>query len=238
MKPRAGVDASFPYLAETERYPFPDPSGVPDDLVAAGGNLSPGMLLSAYENGIFPWYDESQPVLWQSPLRRFVLYPQDLHVAQSMRKVLRQRRFEIRYNSAFAAVIQNCAAAARGGQNGTWITGDMIRAYCRLRELGYAHSAEAWRDGELCGGCYGVLLPKRQIEPDGAPPRTGIFFGESMFSRASNASKAAFLQLAGDLFSGGVRLIDCQVWSRHLESLGAREISRARFLAELHAILG
>jgi leucyl/phenylalanyl-tRNA--protein transferase len=241
MKQPAGIDPNYPCLDETERCQFPDPARARGSIIAWGGNLSPGILLSAYEHGIFPWYNEDQPILWQSPPERAVLYPQDLHIAKSMQKILRQHIFTIRYNSAFAAVIQNCAATPRRGQAGTWITADMQHAYRRLHTLGYAHSAEAWKDGKLCGGCYGILLPRRPLLPPGHPsePRPpAIFFGESMYSHTPNASKAAFITLAKDLFAGGIRLIDCQVQNPHLSSLGTREISRTRFLTELHNILG
>ena len=208
---------TFPYLGPHDGIMFPDPAMTRGDVVAAGGNLSPGMLLSAYRQGIFPWYTEGGPILWQSPDPRFVLFPDDLHVSRSMHKLLSQGVFDIRFDTAFAEVITNCARIDRPGQNGTWITGDMISAYRELFRLGFAHCAEAWQDGELRGGCYGVLLGK-------------VFFGESMFAKRPNASKAAFLTYARRLFSEGVLFIDCQVWSAHLESLGGRAMSRPDFL--------
>jgi leucyl/phenylalanyl-tRNA--protein transferase len=176
------------------------------------------MLLSAYRQGIFPWFNENDPVIWQSPDPRFVIFPQNLHTSASMRKILKQKRFEITFDRDFPAVISACAAVSRAGQDGTWITGDMEAAYTELHRLGRAHSAEAWQDGALAGGCYGVQL--------GA-----AFFGESMFSVRPNASKAAFLTMARFLFDGGTAFIDCQVRSGHLASLGGTEISRADFVS-------
>jgi leucyl/phenylalanyl-tRNA--protein transferase len=176
------------------------------------------MLLSAYRQGIFPWFNENDPIIWQSPDPRFVIFPQNLHTSASMRKILNQKRFEITFDRDFPAVISACAAVSRAGQDGTWITGDMVAAYTDLHRLGRAHSAEAWQDGALAGGCYGVQL--------GA-----AFFGESMFSVRPNASKAAFLTMAGFLFDGGTAFIDCQVRSDHLASLGGTEISRADFVS-------
>jgi leucyl/phenylalanyl-tRNA--protein transferase len=220
----AGPDPLFPYLPADISYSFPDPAKISGSVVCMGGNLSPGMLLSAYRQGIFPWFNEGEPVLWQSPDPRFVIFPQNLHVSASMKKVLKKKMFDITFDRDFHAVISACARARRPGQSGTWITGDMITAYTELHRLGMAHSAEAWQDGSLAGGCYGVRLGR-------------IFFGESMFADKPNASKAAFLTLAGSLFAGGAALIDCQVSSDHLASLGGTEISRADFLrlVKLHA---
>jgi leucyl/phenylalanyl-tRNA--protein transferase len=217
---RPGPDPDFPYLSENDRYAFPDPLNCEDDIVAIGGNLSPGMLLSAYEQGIFPWYNPGDPVIWQSPDPRFLIYPEKLHVSASMRKVLRRGEFEIAFDRDFAAVIKGCAEAERPGQGGTWITGEIIDAYTELHRLGWAHSAEAYLDGELAGGCYGIFLG-------------GAFFGESMFARQPDASKAAFLSLARFLFAGGAAFIDCQVPTGHLYSLGGEALSREAFLALL-----
>ena len=222
--PKPGPDPAFPRLGELERFPFRDPAESDDGLVGVGGNLSPGMLLSAYERGIFPWYSEEDPVLWHSPDPRFVLFPGDLHVSRSMSKVLDRGFFELSLDRDFPAVIRACSEADRPGQDGTWITGDMIEAYTEMRRLGWAHSAEARLDGRLVGGCYGIRL--------GA-----AFFGESMFSLESNASKAAFISLARLLFSDGVLFIDCQVRTDHLASLGAREIPRSDFLSMLRSAL-
>jgi leucyl/phenylalanyl-tRNA--protein transferase len=220
----SGPDPRFPYLDEEERYPFPSPEARKGDIVAVGGNLSPGMLLSAYEQGIFPWYNPGDPIIWQSPDPRFLIFPEKLHVSLSMRKTLKQERFEILLDRDFPAVIAECAGANRPGQGGTWITPDIIDAYTELHRLGWAHSAESYAGGELRGGCYGIRLGK-------------AFFGESMFAKTADASKAAFLTLARLLFDDGVRFIDCQVPSDHLRSLGGEEMSRRDFLALLEAVL-
>jgi len=178
------------------------------------------MLLSAYEQGIFPWYGPGEPVVWQSPDPRMVIFPGDLRVSRSMRKVLDGGVFEVGFCRDFEAVIRGCAAAERPGQDGTWIDGDIIAAYGELFRLGRTVSAEAYSGGRLVGGCYGVLLGR-------------AFFGESMFALAPNASKAAFLTLAEGLFASGVAFIDCQVPSDHLRSLGGREVSRGEFLEML-----
>jgi leucyl/phenylalanyl-tRNA--protein transferase len=229
LKKRAapGPDPAFPRLSERERFRFPDPEANDDGLVAVGGNLSPGMLLSAYEQGIFPWFGPDDPVLWFSPDPRFVLFPGKLHVSESMRKVLRRGDFTVRFDHDFRAVISSCAEIGRPGQPGTWITGDMIEAYTELYRGGYAHSAESYDEqGALVGGCYGIRL---------TGDAGGVFFGESMFAKRANASKAAFLTLARALFADGVVCIDCQVPSDHLRTLGAEEIRRRDFLALLRA---
>ena len=215
-----GPDLDFPYLGEFDRFTFPDPLSARGNIVAVGGNLSPGMLLSAYEQGIFPWFSEDDPIIWQSPDPRCVIFPDKLHCSQSMKKILSQGIFEISCNRDFAAVINACGSINRPGQDGTWITEDMIKAYIELFHLGYACSAEAWQHGTLAGGCYGLLM-------------RGVFFGESMFSQKPNASKAAFLTLAQNLFFAGVKFIDCQVPTPHLYSLGGEKISRAEYLTLL-----
>jgi leucyl/phenylalanyl-tRNA--protein transferase len=213
-----GPDPDFPYLSENERFSFPPPEKADhESVVAWGGNLSPGMLLSAYEQGLFPWYSETEPVIWQSPDPRFVLFPEKFHVSSSMKKVLSRRHFTVTFDEDFSGVIKACSQVSRPGQGGTWITRDIIAAYTELHRLGAAHSAEAYSDGKLAGGCYGIRLGN-------------VFFGESMFSLEANASKAAFINLAIFLFYDGVRFIDCQQPSRHLESFGAEEISRPDFL--------
>jgi len=217
---RSGPDPDFPYLTEKDYFPFRDPKEWKDNIIAVGGNLSPGMLLSAYEQGIFPWYNPEDPLLWQSPDPRCVIFPDKLHISSSMRKVLKNGVFNIKLDENFTGVMNGCAKTKRRGQNGTWITDDIIRAYTELHRLGWAHSAEAWQDGELAGGCYGVLMGR-------------AFFGESMFSLKPNASKAAFLTLAKLLFEHGVAFIDCQVPTPHLLSLGGEEIPRREFLALL-----
>jgi leucyl/phenylalanyl-tRNA--protein transferase len=217
MKQAAGPDPDFPYLDESQRYRFPDPASVEGSVVALGGNLSPGMLLSAYEQGIFPWYNPEDPILWQSPDPRFVIFPHTLHVSRSMKKILHRGDFEISFNRDFPAVIRGCAEMYRPGQGGTWITQDIIDGYTELHRLGYVHSAESRMNGELVGGCYGVLTGR-------------VFCGESMFAKQSNASKAAFLSLAQGLFDKGIKFIDCQVPTDHLRSLGGGELSRRDFL--------
>jgi leucyl/phenylalanyl-tRNA--protein transferase len=197
-----------------ERLLFPDPALAEDDgLLAIGGDLSTERLILAYQNGIFPWYSEDEPILWFSPHERFVLYPDELKVSKSMQRVLKSNRFNITINKAFEAVIAACSKAPRPGQDGTWITADMQAAYITLNNKGHAHSVEVWEKGELVGGLYGVQI-------------NNVFCGESMFSKVSNASKAALIYLCK---SGKYNLIDCQVHTPHLESMGARMISRAEY---------
>ncbi|MFA6507184.1 MAG: leucyl/phenylalanyl-tRNA--protein transferase [Treponemataceae bacterium] len=216
----------FPFFGERDRYRFPDPRKADEHgVVGVGGNLSPGMLLSAYEQGIFPWFSEEDPIVWWSPDPRFVLFPESLHVSESMRKVLKKGVFRIETDRCFREVIRSCSLAPRPGQDGTWITEDMINAYSTLHDLGWVHSAEAYRDGRLVGGCYGIRIGR-------------AFFGESMFTVEPNASKAAFITLARRLFEDGVVFVDCQVPTDHLRSLGAGEIPRADFLDALSKALG
>ena len=204
--------------------PFPDPALAetePDGLLAVGGDLSPERLVNAYRQGIFPWYSAGQPLLWWSPDPRMVLFPERLHVSRSLRRTLRRGTFEVTFDRDFGAVIRACAAPRDDG-GGTWITAQMIDAYERLHRLGLAHSVEAWHRGELVGGLYGVALGS-------------LFFGESMFSTMSDASKVAFVRLVQTLQAAGCPLIDCQVYTAHLASLGAEPIPRARFLELLAA---
>ncbi len=196
-----------------------------DGLLAVGGDLRMERLLLAYSNGIFPWYNEDELPMWWSPDPRFVLFPEELKVSKSMGQILKRNEFEFRVDTVFEEVIFNCSRAPRQEQDGTWISDEIISAYTALHELGYAHSAEAWYEGELVGGLYGVLLGK-------------VFFGESMFSRKSNASKYAFIKWVQLLSERGVVLIDCQVHTEHLESLGARMIGRAEFTALLRSNVG
>lgn len=197
---------------------FPDPTEATEDgLLAVGGDLRPERMLLAYQNGIFPWYSAEDPLLWWSPDPRFVLFPAQLKVSHSMRPLLNRNEFDFRRDTAFEAVMRACAEVARSGENGTWIQEEMIQSYCLLHKLGYAHSAEAWKDGELVGGLYGVRLGK-------------VFFGESMFSRKSNASKFAFVKLVRELQNEGVTMIDCQMHTGHLERFGAQHIPRKQFL--------
>jgi leucyl/phenylalanyl-tRNA--protein transferase len=188
----------------------------PDGLLAIGGDLSTERLLLSYQNGIFPWFEGNVP-LWWSPDPRFVLFPSELKVSKSMHQLLKRNEFEFTVDKAFDDVIINCKNILRHGQRGTWITQEMIDAYVELFRQGYAHSAEVWKYGELAGGLYGVKLGK-------------IFFGESMFSKYSNASKYAFIRYIEILQKEGIELIDCQVHTQHLENLGAKMIPRKEFL--------
>lgn len=206
--------------AETPFPPLQQALTEPNGLVAIGGTLTPQRLLSAYTQGIFPWFSPGEPVLWWSPDPRMVLFPHELKLARSLRKVIQQQPFELRLNTQFAAVMQACAATPRPGQSGSWITDEMIAAYSQLHALGYAHSMEAWQDGELVGGCYGVKIGR-------------MFYGESMFHHVSNASKVAFAHLVQWLMTQQVGMIDCQMHTPLLASFGAYEIPRDRFIAEL-----
>ena len=212
----------MPVFRLDERVAFPPPDLAEDGLLAVGGDLKPERLLTAYAQGIFPWYEEGLPILWHSPDPRMVLRAADLHVPKSLAKTMRRRPYQVTLDSAFHDVIAACAAPPRPGQEGTWITRDMKKAYEVLHRLGYAHSVEAWRGDELVGGLYGVSLG-------------GAFFGESMFSRAPDASKVAFVTLVGDLAARGIDLIDCQVYTDHLARFGAREWPRKRYLRALAA---
>lgn len=193
-----------------------------DGLLAIGGDLSTDRLLSAYKNGIFPWYNEDEPICWWCPNPRFVLFPEELKVSKSMQTVLNNGSFRFTMNKAFDKVIANCKSVTRKGQDGTWIQPEVIEAYTELHQSGFAVSAEAWAAGELVGGLYGVLLGK-------------IFFGESMFSKKSNASKFAFINFVKHLQKQNIKLIDCQIYTSHLESLGARMIDRSHFSGILSA---
>jgi leucyl/phenylalanyl-tRNA--protein transferase len=200
---------------------FPDPAKADrDGLLAVGGDLSPERLLAAYRAGIFPWFSEDEPILWWSPDPRASLAPSEVHISRSLAKVLRQRRFEVRADTAFGEVIRACAHAERPGQHGTWITPAMVEAYERLHALGVAHSVEAWREGRLVGGLYGLAIG-------------GVFFGESMFSRERDASKAVFASLCRALEAAGFGLVDCQVENPHTASLGAQPGPRKAFLGRL-----
>jgi leucyl/phenylalanyl-tRNA--protein transferase len=187
----------------------------PDGLLAVGGDLQPARLIEAYRRGIFPWYEERQPILWWSPDPRMVLYPGKLHVSRSLARLLRQERYKVSFDTDFHAVISRCAAH-RHGQEGTWITPAMQMAYERLHHLGYAHSVEVWEHDTLIGGLYGIAIGR-------------LFFGESMFSTRSNASKVGFVHLVRQLQEWNFHLVDCQLQSRHLQSLGAEPISRRAF---------
>lgn len=215
MIPWLGKSHAFPPLAKA----LQEPNG----LIAAGGDLSPARLLAAYRSGIFPWYSGGQPILWWSPDPRMVLFPDEFEPRRSLAKVLRNREYDIRCDTAFEAVMRACGNTPREGQDGTWITSDILKGYCGLHELGYAHSLETWVEGELVGGLYGVALGR-------------VFYGESMFSHVTDASKIAFSHLVCFLRSQGCGMIDCQMKTEHLASLGAREIPRAEFAAHLERL--
>jgi leucyl/phenylalanyl-tRNA--protein transferase len=204
---------------DEETFPPPDAADR-SGLLAVGGTLTPRRLMAGYRRGIFPWYSAGQPVLWHSPDPRFVLPHGKLHVPRSLARTLRRGSLVVRADTAFAQVVEACAEAPRPGQEGTWITPEMRSAYQALHHLGVAHSVEAWRDGTLVGGLYGVALGS-------------VFFGESMFSRAPDASKVAFVTMARALFAAGCRFIDCQVETEHLARFGAEAWPRRRFLREL-----
>lgn len=195
-----------------------------DGLLAMGGDVNVERLLLAYRNGIFPWYDGDIP-LWWSPDPRFVLFPDELKVSKSMQALIRKNQFRFSTNTAFAEVLRNCKELQRKGQDGTWITDELEVSLNKLHELGYAHCAEAWMNDTLVGGLYGIRMGN-------------LFFGESMFSKESNASKFAFIKYVQQLKTEGVQLIDCQVYTPHLESLGARMVSRKTFLIYLQHIEG
>jgi leucyl/phenylalanyl-tRNA--protein transferase len=199
---------------------FPPPDHAEDGLLAIGGDLSPERLLLAYRSGIFPWYEEDLPILWHSPDPRCVLVAERLHVGRTLRRVLAKATYEIRFDCTFETVIRACQGTPRAGQDGTWITEDMLAAYVRLHRLGYAHSVEAWEEGQLVGGLYGVSLGR-------------VFFGESMFSCRPNASKAALVVLAERIRRWGFRLIDAQVATPHTLAMGAENWPRAEFLSVL-----
>ena len=211
MLPLLQHEFSFPPVTQALR--------APNGLLAAGGDLSSTRLLEAYRHGIFPWFSESEPILWWSPDPRMVLRPAEFKLSHSLRKTLHKGNHEVRIDSAFERVMRACAAP-RAGANGTWIHEEMIAAYCELHRMGYAHSVETWKDGELVGGLYGMALGR-------------MFYGESMFSRKTDASKIALAHLCAQLARWNFGMIDCQMNTPHLSSLGAREIPRKEFIARL-----
>jgi len=214
----------IPYLEADDPFPPVDLAlRNPNGLLAAGADLSPARLIDAYAHGIFPWFNDDDPVLWWSPDPRMVLPVHEVRVSRSLRRTIRSDRFRVSADTAFDAVVAGCAAPRRD-QNGTWITEDMAVAYQRLFDLGYAHSMETWAGDELVGGLYGVALGR-------------MFFGESMFSRRSDASKVALVLLARQLARWGFEIIDCQMSTDHLASLGAREIARASFLRHVRELV-
>jgi len=206
--PKHANPYDFPPLEQALTYP--------DGLLAVGGDLSPSRIMVAYRRGIFPWYDEQQPILWWSPSRRMVLFPEQLKVSRSLRKTIRHHVFVVTIDQAFQQVISNCAITPRHGQNGTWITREILDSYQQLHGYDFAHSIETWFDNQLVGGLYGVALGK-------------VFYGESMFSHVTDASKVALVYLVRQLQKWGFELIDCQVYTDHLASLGAIEIPRTQF---------
>jgi leucyl/phenylalanyl-tRNA--protein transferase len=215
----------MPIFALTERLQFPPPHlATREGLLAVGGDLSLQRLLLAYRQGIFPWFSDAEPILWWSPDPRLVLYPEKMHLSASLKKRIRQHRFQLTADRAFNAVITQCSRVPRKKQDGTWIVASMVEAYTILHHNGFAHSIEAWQEDELVGGLYGVSLGR-------------CFFGESMFSRATDASKIALAGLVQFLSGLKFKLIDCQVPTPHLISLGATEIPRKRFLSELENAL-
>jgi len=206
--------------AETPFPPLETALLEPNGLLAVGGNLAAPRLMQAYRQGIFPWYSAGEPILWWSPDPRMVLFPDELKVSCSLGKRLKKGDFEVRFDTSFREVMLACAASPREGQHGTWIVQEIIDGYCALHELGYAHSVESWKDNTLVGGLYGVAIG-------------GMFYGESMFHRATDASKIAFVHLVQRLRQQGFGMIDCQMHTAHLESLGACEIPRADFAPKL-----
>ena len=215
MIPWLGTNDPFPPVEQAARHP--------NGLLAAGGDLSVARLTEAYGRGIFPWFNEDQPILWWCPDPRMVLFPHELKVSRSLRKTLRSARFDIRADTAFHEVIQQCRTP-REQQDGTWITARMVEAYCEMHRKGHAHSVETWLDGKLVGGLYGIALGR-------------AFFGESMFTRVTDASKVALVSLVRQLELWGFGLVDCQMNTPHLASFGAREIPRAEFTRRLRELI-
>ena len=214
----------IPWLRPDRHFPPVEQATThPNGLLAAGGDLSVARLLEAYRQGIFPWFNAGQPILWWSPDPRMVLFPAELKVSRSLAKTLRKSRFEVRADTVFRDVIQNCGMPRRD-QDGTWITAPMVEAYCELHRAGVAHSVETWLDGELVGGLYGVALGR-------------AFFGESMFTCAADASKVALVTLVRQLERWGFGMVDCQMNTAHLASFGAREIPRADFTRRLRELI-
>ncbi|ADW18724.1 leucyl/phenylalanyl-tRNA/protein transferase [Desulfobulbus propionicus DSM 2032] len=211
----------MPVFRLTDDLLFPAPEFAEDDgLLAVGGDLHPARLIMAYSLGIFPWFSEGDPILWWSPAPRLVLFPEEFHLPKRLKRTLNAGAFTVTADTAFSQVIAGCATAAGRRENGTWITGAMQQAYCRLHALGFAHSIECWRDGQLAGGLYGVCLDR-------------IFFGESMFTRMTDASKVALAALVEQALHRDIAMIDCQMTTDHLLRFGAREISREAFQARL-----
>ncbi|MGB2831806.1 MAG: leucyl/phenylalanyl-tRNA--protein transferase [Methylotenera sp.] len=209
-------DCEFPPLS----FALKEPNG----LIAIGGDLSLARLLNAYKHGIFPWFSEGEPIMWWSPNPRMVLFPTELRISKSLQKTLKNKSFEVRFNTNFRSVISACSHTPRDGQPGTWITEDIINGYCAMHDAGYAVSAECWLDNQLVGGCYGVKIGN-------------MFYGESMFHHVADASKVAFVALVEKLKSEGIGMIDCQMKTAHLASFGAREIERDDFIKQLSFLI-
>lgn len=212
------------YELDPKNYWFPDVEEAEDGLLAIGGDLSIERLISAYKKGIFPWYSDGEPILWWSPDPRFILYLDELKISKSMRNILNKGTFKVTFDSSFEKVIQKCQQVPRKEQDGTWITSEMQDAYIQLHKAGFAHSVEVWKGENLVGGLYGVSLGR-------------VFFGESMFSLVSNASKVALISLSKQLFEWEFEFIDCQVPTEHLKTLGAVEIDRISFIEKLATVL-
>lgn len=207
------------YRLDADNYLFPHPDyfDAEEDVVAIGGDLQPERIRQAYQAGIFPWYNPGEPITWWCPRKRMVLEPEAVHISKSMRNILNRKAFEITYNQAFPAVIEACQKIPRPGQDGTWLNDELKESLLALHQSGWAFSVEAWRNGKLQGGLYGLQAG-------------GVFCGDSMFARESNASKVAFIEACRYFVQKGIKLIDCQVYTPHLASLGAREIPRSSFL--------
>lgn len=214
----------MPIYLLNDKINFPPIDGAEDGIVAVGGDLSAERLLLAYTLGIFPWYGEDDPIIWHSPDDRFVLYLDDLHISKSMKRVLNANKFKVTFDTDFTFIINQCACVKRKHEDSTWITTDMINAYIELHKLGYAHSVEVWQDEKIVGGLYGVSLGK-------------CFFAESMFHTATNASKFAIIKLVELLKQNNFHFIDAQVYTEHVETLGAKEISKNTFIQELQKAL-
>jgi len=211
----------MPVFRLTDALLFPNPEfAEADGLLALGGDLSPARLILAYSQGIFPWFSAGDPILWWSPVPRLALFPGEFHLPRRLRRTLAANTFTVTADTAFAAVVEGCATASGRREQGTWITPAMAQAYCRLHELGFAHSIECWQEGELVAGLYGICLDQ-------------VFFGESMFTRVSDGSKAALAALVGEARRRDIALIDCQMTTAHLLRFGARELGREEFQAQL-----
>lgn len=227
------MEEDFPYLTENQRIQFPGEDDIDESGIAGvGGNLSPGMLLSAYEQGLFPWYGPDEPIIWWNPAERAVFLPGELHISQSMKRFLNRTNLTVTFDQDFRSIIRSCREIERPGQDGTWISDEMLEAYCELHRLGFAHSVEVWDadyssdnpSGKLVGGLYGLHLGS-------------AFFGESMFSHRPNASKTALIYLYRHLMNLGMNMIDCQVMNDHLASLGAVAIPRSEYMKMLQDAL-